>query len=228
MSPAPAWADYDPPSSIGQEAGHTPVEIVSGWYLRGDVAYVPKRDITDIFVPGAGIHQEEEQHQVFASAGVGYRFNDFLRGELNIGYLPGDKTTLSRSVGADTYSLIMKNRAWTGMINGYVDLGTYAGITPYLGAGIGLYRNKYSLGSYYSGAASSVSLVQKHTQTTLAYTLNAGAAYQLSENLQVDLGYQYLSAPQAAYSEMKDLAKNPTYKGLEYHQLKVGLRYNLR
>lgn len=227
MSAAPALADYDPPTPVGQEAAYTPVEIVSGWYLRGDAAYLPKRDITDFDFGSFGISHDEDQYKVFASAGVGYRLNDFLRGELNIGYLPGDKTVISRTDSAGSYSMIMKNRAWTGLINGYVDLGTYAGIMPYLGAGIGLYRNRYSVGSYYTDVNGSVSQVEKKTRYTMAYTLNAGAAYQLSENLQVDLGYQYLSAPHAEYAAVKDLAKPPVYKGLNYHQLKVGLRYSL-
>ena len=37
-----------------------------------------------------------------------------------------------------------KNTAWNGLVNGYVDLGTYAGFTPYVGAGIGLLRTKTS------------------------------------------------------------------------------------
>ncbi len=33
-------ADYDPPIVIDDAAEYVPVEVGSGWYLRGDVGYV--------------------------------------------------------------------------------------------------------------------------------------------------------------------------------------------
>ena len=40
---APALAaDYDPPVYVDEAPEYKPVEIGSGWYLRGDLAYLPR------------------------------------------------------------------------------------------------------------------------------------------------------------------------------------------
>ena len=46
-------------------------------------------------------------------------------------------------------------------------------------------------------------------------------------NLQLDLGYQYLSAPDAEIAEVRDFTSYPIHKGIDAHQIKVGLRYDL-
>lgn len=47
----PAWhagaADYDPPIYVEPAEEYVPVEIGSGWYLRGDVAYNFARSYKD-------------------------------------------------------------------------------------------------------------------------------------------------------------------------------------
>ncbi|RUU78145.1 porin family protein, partial [Mesorhizobium sp. M7A.T.Ca.TU.009.01.3.1] len=65
------------------------------------------------------------------------------------------------------------------------------------------------------------------TQYSLAYTLNAGLAYQVSKNVSVDLGYQYFSAPDAEYVAAESLDSYPILKGISNHQVKLGLRYDL-
>ncbi|RWK45561.1 MAG: porin family protein, partial [Mesorhizobium sp.] len=65
------------------------------------------------------------------------------------------------------------------------------------------------------------------TQYSFAYSLNAGVAYQVSKNLLVDVGYQYLSSPDAEYATLADLDDSPIRKGIDSHQVKVGLRYDL-
>ena len=56
-----------------------------------------------------------------------------MRGELNFGFLSNDR--FDATDGIDTISF--EHNVWSGMANGYVDLGTIAGFTPYVGAGIG-------------------------------------------------------------------------------------------
>ncbi len=229
VSPALA-ADYEPPIYVDQAPEYQPVEVGSGWYLRGDVAYMPERNTSDVDFGLTPVNYHKKEDSVFASIGMGYHFNDYLRAELNLGYLPGDKASASYDDGTIAASGSLRNRAWTGMVNGYVDLGTYVGLTPYVGAGVGLYRSQRSLSASYADAANpgdDFSLQDSKTQYSFAYTLNAGVAYQLSKNVQLDLGYQYLSAPNAEYAAVENLTSYPIHKGLDYHQIKVGLRYDL-
>lgn len=223
-------ADYEPPIYVDQAPEYVPVEVGSGWYLRGDLAYMPKRDSRNIDFSLLPVSYSEKEAPVFASIGFGYHFNDYLRADFNLGYLSGDKASLAYDDGSVIAHADLKNQAWTGMLNGYVDLGTYVGLTPYVGAGVGLYRAKRRLSASYADVADptvNFALDDRKTQYSVAYALNAGVAYQVSKNVQVDLGYQYLSAPNAEYAAVENLTSYPIHKGLDYHQIKLGLRYDL-
>jgi len=223
-------ADYDPPVYVDQAPEYTPVEVGSGWYLRGDLAYLPERDYEHIDFSLTPVTFSDHEDPLFASVGAGYHFNDYLRAELNFGYLPGQKVSASYSDGTVAAAASFNNHAWTGMVNGYVDLGTYVGLTPYIGAGIGLFQSNHKISASYSDAdnpADNFVLSDNETQYSFAYTLNAGVAYQLSKNVMLDVGYQYLSAPDAEYQTMQALNSYSIGKGLDFHQIKVGLRYDL-
>ncbi|MER9307604.1 porin family protein [Mesorhizobium sp. M0293] len=232
-------ADYDPPIYVDQAPDYVPVEVGSGWYLRGDVSYLAQKSFKNdnfAFTPASFSDKEDP---IFASVGFGYHFNDYLRADLNLGYLPGNKIGVGYDdsaivIAPDTATVAsssLKNYAFSGMLNGYVDLGTYVGITPYLGAGIGVVRSKRSLSASYftdnSDPSDDFVLNDSKTQYSLAYTLNAGLAYQVSKNVSVDLGYQYFSAPDAEYVTAESLTSFPVHKGISNHQVKLGLRYDL-
>ncbi|TPK54920.1 porin family protein [Mesorhizobium sp. B2-4-19] len=241
LTPAIA-ADYDPPIYTDQAPDYVPVEVGSGWYLRGDVSYLVQKSFKngDFTFPSA-INNEnfsESDNAAFASIGFGYHFTDYLRADLNLGYLPGNNVSFSYDDSAVVTlptlptqgSGSLKNYAFSGILNGYVDLGTYVGITPYLGAGIGVVRSTHKLSATYTDnnvPANSFNLQDNKTQYSLAYTLNAGLAYQVSKNVSVDLGYQYFSAPSAEYVTAESLTSFPVKKGISNHQVKLGLRYDL-
>ena len=117
------------------------------------------------------------------------------------------------------------------MLNGYVDLGTYVGITPYLGGGVGIVQSTHKLSAGYftdnSDPSDDFAQSDDKTKYSLSYTLNAGLAYQVTKNVSVDLGYQYFSAPDAEYVTAESLTSYPVKKGISNHQLKLGLRYDL-
>ncbi|MER9974381.1 MULTISPECIES: outer membrane protein [unclassified Mesorhizobium] len=230
LTPALA-ADYDPPVYVDQAPDYVPVEVGSGWYLRGDVSYLVQKSFKDedfAFTPASF---DEKEDPIFASIGFGYHFNDYLRADLNVGYLPGNKIDVGYNDGTTVASATLKNYAFSGILNGYVDLGTYVGITPYLGAGVGVVQSKRRLSaSYFTDNADPTDDFVRHdnkTQYSFAYTLNAGLAYQVSKNVSVDLGYQYFSAPDAEYVTAESLTSFPIRKGINNHQVKVGLRYDL-
>ncbi|MER8655762.1 outer membrane protein [Mesorhizobium sp. M0847] len=237
LTPAQA-ADYDPPIYVDQAPDYQPVEVGSGWYLRGDVSYLAQKSYEDQDFTFAPASFSEKQDPAFASIGFGYHFNDYLRGDVNLGYLPGnnigvgfDDSATPPPGGATIASASLQNYSLSGMVNGYVDLGTYVGITPYLGAGIGLVRSKYKLSaSYFTDNVDPTDDFVRNdnkTQYSLAYTLDAGLAYQVTKNVSVDLGYQYFSAPDAEYVTAESLTSYPIRKGISNHQVKLGLRYDL-
>ncbi|MBX3568445.1 MAG: porin family protein [Rhizobiaceae bacterium] len=292
-------ADYDPPVYVEPAEEYVPVEVGSGWYLRGDIGYVADKQYRDrqrvladpdlaAFSPFNVTSSSLKDTPVFGSVGFGYHLNDFLRADLNLGMLAGDRYNMSGVVddgcaGTQTVqttnfnaqgqqvgpvvtttgaanrdcaaSLSARNTYWTGLANGYIDLGTYAGFTPYIGGGLGVVYSKVSLNgnavcsadTATQGTATSSTtttfLCQGQTQATdadvnyagisysdrkysLLYAANAGVSYQVAKNTSIDVGYQYLNSPEARWVKLTN--NGPEFgKGIDYHSVKVGLRYDL-
>lgn len=207
-------ADYDPPMVINDAPQYVPVEVGSGWYLRGDISYAFNESEYDVGLEGA----ESENNRFGGGIGIGYHFNDLLRADFNLAYISDDEFSY---VDIDD-AVSVENRVIGAFVNGYLDLGTVIGFTPYVGAGAGMVYAKHSVGvdSATWGAAYSNS----DRQYGFAYTLNAGVNYQVSRNMSLDVGYQYLSAPGIDHV---DVPTGNVEEGLNYHQLRVGLRYDL-
>lgn len=234
---APALAaDYDPPIFIEEAPEYVPVEIGSGWYLRGDVSYNINRPFrSSIFGPSPNYSFSESTVPVSATIGAGYRFSDFLRAEANIGFLSSHTATLTYqttnpNAGTINNTASAENNLWSGIVSMYGDLGTFAGFTPYVGGGIGLVTSKreYRLFEDFADTAfQDRDFRDENRSYSVAYTVGAGVAYQIANNVLLDVGYQYLSAPKADYVRMNGLGSYTVREGLNFHQVKVGLRYEL-
>lgn len=200
-------ADYDPPIFIEEAPEFVPVEIGSGWYLRGDVGY------------SAGDRIYGLDHNRFGGGiGFGYHFTDNFRADLTVNYLGDDRYAVDDGVWATTASY----SAWSGLISGYYDIATIVGVTPYVGAGVGLTYARHEVESGPSGGAPT--FARNDRDYDFAYALMAGASYKVSDNLSVDLGYQYLHTPDAVVNNTSTLAER---KGTKHHLVRLGLRYDL-
>ncbi len=222
MPPAPALsADYDPPIYVDQAPEYVPVEIGSGWYLRGDVGYVLEDRIGSVdyrtFDPtppgsysGSTFATRALDTDFTFGGGFGYHFNDWLRADATVEGFRGDfngttasalpcggglpATTSCRSDDRSKFSAVGI------MANAYADLGTYAGFTPYVGGGVGysLLRWKDLSNTLYCVGAACPSTAALATfkhggedSWRFTYALMAGVAYDISKNLKLDLGYKY-------------------------------------
>ena len=117
------------------------------------------------------------------------------------------------------------------MANAYAYLGTYHGITPYMGAGIGGARvNWDDLENAISGGPTN-----RHKGTSswrFAYALMAGASYCLTHNVDVDLGYRFTHITSGRMFEEyapdgTDIGVGPGFDGgMNVHEVRLGLRYN--
>jgi opacity protein-like surface antigen len=230
ISPAlPAFAaDYDPPIFVDQAPEMVPVEVGSGWYLRGDIGYNFNSDFYDYdFSAYPGVSTSQDSAPVFASIGSGYHFSDYFRAEANIGFLTSDSLDINFNDNfGSTSAAWVDTDLWSGIINGYVDLGTYVGITPYIGAGAGMVYSQTTVGDrtvYPNGAE--FYQQDENNEFSFAYTLNAGASYQVTQNASIDIGYQYFSAPDARTVSTDNFKVESD--GVDFHQIKVGLRYDL-
>jgi opacity protein-like surface antigen len=199
----------------------------NGWYLRGDVglgvnATAPNLAVSpDPLAAGiAGGTLDAAATNTFNNPtlsasgifdlGFGYQFNSWFRTDfteeyrggasfqalevLNEPNLVGGNTSVQQY--ADFYRANISS--WVSLFNGYVDLGTWSGITPYVGAGVGFAYNTLSgftdTGyAYTNGANSAVGgYANDAGKWNFAWALMAGLSFDVTQNLKLDLGYRYL------------------------------------
>jgi opacity protein-like surface antigen len=163
------------------------------------------------FGPGnqANALNEDLTEAGFIEGGLGCQVNDLLRVEVTGGY--HFKSSLTD--GYDTLSADYDNG--TVFANAYWDLTNYAGLTPYIGGGIGMAINSLSNVSNPVDAADS-------TNTSFAWNVAAGMSYDISNTWTVDLAWRYTS-----FGELVSDGRQPfeTTK-LEANEVVLSLRYN--
>lgn len=182
--------------------------------------------------------------------GVGYQFSDLIRADVTGDLFRGDfngrfSTDAPCASGAGGTSCSSKTKtsfkAGSLLANAYVDLGTIAGFTPYLGAGLGATRVSWSDARTTSSCVDSAIACGGGDSTSargsgdadwrLTYALMAGVAYQLAPNVKLDLGYRYshiaggdmfgYSAADTAAGANGTMGRNG---GMARQEIRVGLR----
>jgi opacity protein-like surface antigen len=220
------------------------VEDFGGWYLRGDIglsnASLQKRDwytyptllslSQDNGFDAAGIY----------GIGVGYQFNSWFRADV-IGQYRGkanfhgtDLFTFSNgggvARGVDTYTASLSE--WLVLANGYVDLGTWWHVTPFVGAGVGFSRNTISHFVDTNVPTLGVASASAGSVWNFAWALHTGLAYRVSSGLTVELGYSYVNLGEAASGivaayNAAPLGNTMKFRDITSQDLKLGVRWNL-
>jgi opacity protein-like surface antigen len=234
-----------PPAPIA-----TPIAESSGWYLRGDVGVAAidgrKFNYSDND-PTYQFTSKQFDPQFISGIGVGYQFNSWFRADLTAEYRFASRMTAhDRYFAPDpvtpgdffsgTNVLSSKLSSWVVMANGYVDLGTWNGLTPYLGAGIG-YASKHvaagkDTGTQYNivggvpNGGYSYSTFGAGTKSGLAWALMAGVSADVTQNLKLDVGYRYLNLGKIQSGTFSCcVGVTLENKNIDAHEIRVGLRY---
>lgn len=242
FAPGPARAaDLPPPPPPPPEA---PVEIGGGWYLRADFTesyYDRPKDATliDPAAPVPALTNLRMSHEPGYGGGVGYRFNNWLRIDATIDQRLGSRygAYSSSSNFVTGYNVEAgKLDVLTGLVNVYADLGTWWGLTPYIGGGVG-FADKGFTGAYTqttcivagcdgnptTGPRTAVPRPSRSV-ASLAWALTGGVSYDFGAGLSLDAGYRYVNLGRAktgldAYgydSRLKDITANEVRVGLRY------------
>ncbi|MFT4099163.1 MAG: outer membrane beta-barrel protein [Rhodoblastus sp.] len=236
-------ADLLPPPPPVEAPVLAPAMDTSGWYLRGDVG-VGVTQISGlrstlqpagaILPPPTAFAQSSIEEAAIIGAGVGYQINNWFRTDITAEYrrqaqyraaqiyTAGCATTYC----ADNYNAKLSSGVF--LANGYVDLGTWGGLTPYVGAGVGLARHRLAgltdTGLGYGYAADTI-------KTNFAWALMAGAAFDVTRNLKLDLGYRYLNMGPVTSNPIACNAAPCFYETQSYklssHDFRLGFRYML-
>jgi OOP family OmpA-OmpF porin len=110
-----------------------------------------------------------------------------------------------------------KTQTDAAMANAYVDLGTYIGLKPYVGAGLGYSRVKYK-----NYSSSSTGPFLNDSDNAMAYQGMAGVSYDITPKWSATAEYRYLGTNDA---EVTTAGGGQTKIGNDSNNVLVGLRY---
>jgi opacity protein-like surface antigen len=226
-----------------------PVADFGGWYLRGDIGMTNQRmKSLDNPDPNAALFTSVGMgfdSSVLWDIGAGYQFNNWFRADVTAQWrgksnFHGSQftTAFAGSALADNYTASKSELVF--MANGYVDLGTWWCVTPFIGAGIGTSYNRISsfrddgFGNSF-GVPRPVSIVYAadNGKWNFAWAVHAGLAYRVTPNVTVELAYSYMNLGDATTGVNSNFAGTATAQypwtmhDITSHDLKLGVRWNL-
>jgi opacity protein-like surface antigen len=241
------------------------VTFGSGWYLRGDFAI---SNDTRLKVGGVTLPSSSGTFNSWSiGGGGGYQWNNWVRTDVTIDWrnprnFQGNTVSgVACQIGAVGTPPGAGGGNFTGslpiysscsdysrarltdlhvLFNAYVDLGTWWGLTPYIGAGAGFsyvyqkasinwfmnngnpynptWTDPFTLGTYsnYWDQARST------TALNFAWALMGGVSYAVMPHVSVDVGYRYLNlGPINTFGAFGAISK----VNLKAQELRFGVRY---
>ncbi|MGH6842225.1 MAG: outer membrane protein, partial [Methylocella sp.] len=202
------------------------VDFASNWYVRGDIAYAAE---TFPNIAPFTFGSSQSMFNTFsAGVGGGYKVNNWFRTDLILDYRsqihaigsaaapcftnvtnpPPQGNPVEASCVANSDS---EFRRWDLLANGYFDLGTWSGFTPYIGAGAGVAwaRINQSVNFTLNGfpcqgncgfitnggnvvTFGNFDQYRSKMQYRFAWAVMAGVAIAMTDHAQLDVGYRFL------------------------------------
>ena len=195
-------------------------EYSSGVYVRTDGGFRLNKhgDITSALPPFPTNHRLDDSWTV--GAGFGYKAG-WLRTDVTVDY--GVRTAYKGDTALAAPDYAAKFESYTALANGYIDLGTWAGITPYVGAGAGIAHLQTK---HFFIVSSGTSMPETKRKTNFAWAYGGGVSYGLSAKFLIDLNYRHLSYGDVA-TDMDAAGNQLMFKDLKAHEFRAGLRYVL-
>lgn len=188
--------------------------------------------------------------------GLGYQINRNFRLDLTAEYRASAQVKAMDNVNAELVapsgslqanSVYQGNlTSYVGLVNAYVDLFKWRGLTPYFGAGVGFASNRISDMTTASSATFTDAVTgavttqvsngaaQAKSQMNMAWALMAGTSFDLSPRAKLDVGYRYLSMGSANSASTGLILCQCGTQGqplrmsdVETHEFRFGLRWSL-
>jgi opacity protein-like surface antigen len=199
LPPAPSL----PPSSPAEAE-------FGGWYLRGDLGVGVNSTAPELKAAAAQTFDDATLTPFgMIDLGAGYQLNGWFRTDATLEYRAGADLHFQYAAtgpaspafgGQAQYADFARSAvtAIVGLINGYANLGSWYGLSPFLGAGAGFADNRLSgFTERGIGYAANPTLgpigYANGTRTSFAWALMAGVDFDLTPNIKLELGYRYLS-----------------------------------
>ncbi|MDB5601924.1 MAG: hypothetical protein JWN71_3968 [Xanthobacteraceae bacterium] len=194
-------------------------EFGTGWYLRGDIGYRQTNLGSTSTTNGGSNPSRGELDDAFSMGlGVGLK-SGWFRADITADYMTKANYRGTTFTADDTRTSI---EGVVALANVYFDLGTWSGLTPYVGVGVGA-SNLWTKGLVSPGLPANTNM-STGTKWGMAWAAMAGASYQLSARMLIDGGYRYIHMGEASTGE--DIMGNQIqFKDLTAHELRIGVRY---
>lgn len=218
MAPVAQAADWPAAPPPIEEAPVLIQEFASGWYIRGDVGY-RFNHASGGSAFGTNFDSNKVDDAFAFGGGFGWK-SGWFRSDLTLDYMMPPRFT---GTSAGTTLVKSEISAYTTLLNGYVDLGTWWGFSPYIGAGVG--ASFLRTGGFDAVFPGPGAVVSHPAQWDFAWAAMAGFAYTIYPNLMVDVGYRYLHMG-AAKTDVDPFGA-VTYGDLSANEVRVGFRYLL-
>jgi opacity protein-like surface antigen len=209
-------ADYPTGVYPSRQPAGAVTEFVSGWYLRGDIGYRTNTNVGSMMSTFPLPTNTDLADVATFGGGGGYKAGWF-RADVTIDYagragFSGDGPYAGAFSG--------KVESWTALGNLYLDLGTWNGLTPYVGVGAGAVTFR----SYDFNAPLGVLTLDYQSRTEFAWAYMAGLAWCFAPRWLVDFSYRRMNLGEVTF--------NPTLNNalklddLTANEFRIGLRYN--
>ena len=217
-----------------------PAAVLGGWYLRGDIGY-SNQEVDELYnVLYDSYDSVDNVHKEFTGApfiggGIGYKVNNWFRIDAT-----GEYRSKSEFNGADIADFAgdlspnvytAKKSEYVALANAYIDLGSWHGISPFIGAGIGATNVNISAFTDVGERFGSVALGDEHDEWNLAWAVYAGLGFDVTNNFTMELAYRYLDMGDGASGNLvaydgTDNFDNPMeFHDITSHDVKLGFRY---
>jgi opacity protein-like surface antigen len=193
-------------------------EMLSGWYLRGDIGY--RFNNVDAVESSTPATSQRYPDSLGLTAGAGFKYQWF-RADATVDFGAPVRMRADTALGPSQYTTRVD--AVSVLANAYIDLGTWAGFTPYIGAGVGA---SYLRSKDYTDASLPSPLGSLVTHTTnFSWAWMAGVSYQIAPTWVVDVGYRHLDLGDIASTTGSGLPTDRTlWKSLSTDEVRVGVR----
>jgi opacity protein-like surface antigen len=196
-------------------------EFFSAWYLRLDGGY-RMNGLSGGDVLGSGFSSSSLKDSGTVGGGVGYKWGWF-RSDVTFDYGSGPKFVGDTAV---PQHVTAKLSSFTGLLNGYIDMGSWWGFTPYIGAGVGTSYLKPAQ-FVLSNPLLVTSTIASDAKWDFSWAAMAGVSYALGPSFMIDASYRYLDLGEARSSVYLPAGApgQVKYGNWTAQEVRIGLRY---
>jgi opacity protein-like surface antigen len=209
------------------------------WYFRGYLG-MHNYDSDDLWnevfeTNDFTLHHQDYKSAPFFGIGFGAVCNRWLRWDIT-GEYRGSSTFFAQDSypdngsGPGTNEYTADIESWAGLANAYIDIFSWRGITPYVGAGIGIASVEVMGLKDVNVPNNSVFYGQDNTEVNFAWAIHAGLSYDVTPQVTLELGYRYLNLGDAASGEVVAYDGSSSYENVQLddlhsHDLMLGMRW---